>query len=713
MDTILFFKQGKFYEIFHMDADIVVRELDLVYMRGDWAHAGFPEISYGFFSERLVALGYRVARIEQVETPAQLKERNQSSGRNVPNDKVVKRALCGIKSKGTRLQSVMDVAAGAAADAAANASNATSSGPTFLFGIAECNVEGELIANTSTMKLDGEIDEAKTNETKSSITSVHMGVAIVDCTTGFILLAEFIDDRHRTRLRTLLARFPAAEFCFERANPTTLSTSTDLPNVYSSPNLPIGTYALSAHTLRMMRYDAPSAVMTGLTPGDEYWGASRTADELLLSKVGVKLDLVEVELTSSNPSSKSTANVRRIDYFLDDKEAGDDIPASSSLSSPQIYADTMTVSGSDGRIRRVPIDLVACIKSAERDGYNSIVPKMYLDKLINASSDPRAAGGIDLPLSSLALAAFGSIISYMRRCLVDHKVLSMRRITRYLHADGITFDTPIEKEKNETSLSTSSTSSTISAPKHSTEHVTTSNASARGEGDMGVPHMILDGATIVNLDILANSYNGSTSGSLYSLFLPLVVSIGGRRRMQQWLCTPLLRSTDIIDRQDAVEELLPLREGPLKSAQAAMRGLPDLEKLLASIHAHGSKVAAVDHPDAAAIFYEEATYNKRKINDLVEALLAFKNVVSIRAAFHDENNDLLHGIKSPLLMRTLHTEFPDVAPLLEYFERAFDARAAKAKGSITPIPGTDASFDAAAARVVDAENALDAYQTSN
>ena len=34
MDTVLFFKVGKFYELFHMDADVGMRELDLIYMKG-------------------------------------------------------------------------------------------------------------------------------------------------------------------------------------------------------------------------------------------------------------------------------------------------------------------------------------------------------------------------------------------------------------------------------------------------------------------------------------------------------------------------------------------------------------------------------------------------------------------------------------------------------------------------------------------------------
>lgn len=32
-DTVLFFKMGKFYEFFHMDADVGVKELGLVYMK--------------------------------------------------------------------------------------------------------------------------------------------------------------------------------------------------------------------------------------------------------------------------------------------------------------------------------------------------------------------------------------------------------------------------------------------------------------------------------------------------------------------------------------------------------------------------------------------------------------------------------------------------------------------------------------------------------
>ena len=53
-DCVLFYKIGKFYELYHTDADVGVAEAGLVYMKGDQAHAGFPELAYGKYVEALV-----------------------------------------------------------------------------------------------------------------------------------------------------------------------------------------------------------------------------------------------------------------------------------------------------------------------------------------------------------------------------------------------------------------------------------------------------------------------------------------------------------------------------------------------------------------------------------------------------------------------------------------------------------------------------------
>lgn len=59
-DCVLFFKVGKFYELYHMDADVGVQELGFTYMRGEFAHSGFPEQSYDRMVISLVERGYKV-----------------------------------------------------------------------------------------------------------------------------------------------------------------------------------------------------------------------------------------------------------------------------------------------------------------------------------------------------------------------------------------------------------------------------------------------------------------------------------------------------------------------------------------------------------------------------------------------------------------------------------------------------------------------------
>ena len=65
---------GKFYELYHQDADVGVANCGLTYMRGAFAHAGFPEMRFDHFASMLVNKGYKVARVEQTETQEANKE---------------------------------------------------------------------------------------------------------------------------------------------------------------------------------------------------------------------------------------------------------------------------------------------------------------------------------------------------------------------------------------------------------------------------------------------------------------------------------------------------------------------------------------------------------------------------------------------------------------------------------------------------------------
>ena len=66
---MVFFQKGKFYELFERDADIGSREFDLkltdrVHMR----MVGVPESSFEFWAAKFIAKGYKVAKVDQLET---------------------------------------------------------------------------------------------------------------------------------------------------------------------------------------------------------------------------------------------------------------------------------------------------------------------------------------------------------------------------------------------------------------------------------------------------------------------------------------------------------------------------------------------------------------------------------------------------------------------------------------------------------------------
>lgn len=47
--------------------------------QGEWAHSGFPEIAYNRYADALIQKGYKVARVEQTETPEMMSERCKTS----------------------------------------------------------------------------------------------------------------------------------------------------------------------------------------------------------------------------------------------------------------------------------------------------------------------------------------------------------------------------------------------------------------------------------------------------------------------------------------------------------------------------------------------------------------------------------------------------------------------------------------------------------
>ncbi|WKX91921.1 hypothetical protein Q1695_010172 [Nippostrongylus brasiliensis] len=182
-DVVLLFKVGKFYELYHMDAVIAVECLSLTFMRGSYAHCGFPEAAYGKFADQLVSRGYKVARIEQTETPQQLEERNSRAQGG--KDKVVRREVCRVTTSGTRTYSVID----------------------------GCNTYGgEADTGEAQSKYLLSIKECVYDQTST------YGVCLVDTSVGKFHIGEFRDDDYNSYLRTLIANFTPVQVLHERGN---------------------------------------------------------------------------------------------------------------------------------------------------------------------------------------------------------------------------------------------------------------------------------------------------------------------------------------------------------------------------------------------------------------------------------------------------------------------------------------------------------------
>ncbi|CAG9855365.1 unnamed protein product [Phyllotreta striolata] len=176
MDSVLFFKVGKFYELYHMDAVVGVTELNFSYMKGEFAHSGFPESAYGKMVAALIEKGYKVARVEQTETPDMMSERLKKAKSSTKFDKVVKREICQVSAKGSVVLT-------------AQMANTQNSAPFYLFAI--CMKE-------------------------SSYGTARIGVCFIETTLGTVYLSEFDDDKHFSRLLALFAEYPPARILLEK-----------------------------------------------------------------------------------------------------------------------------------------------------------------------------------------------------------------------------------------------------------------------------------------------------------------------------------------------------------------------------------------------------------------------------------------------------------------------------------------------------------------
>lgn len=175
-DTVLFFKKGKFYELYENDATIGHQLFDLKLTdRVNMRMVGVPEMSLDYWANQFVAKGYKIARVDQSESALskEMRERGGKGGKTAKEEKVIKRELTSVLTAGTLVEGSMlqdDMS-------------------TYCMAVKEALMDG----------------------------LPAFGITFVDTATGQFFLAEFVDDADMTKFETLVAQTRPQEFLLEKS----------------------------------------------------------------------------------------------------------------------------------------------------------------------------------------------------------------------------------------------------------------------------------------------------------------------------------------------------------------------------------------------------------------------------------------------------------------------------------------------------------------
>lgn len=220
-DTIVFFKKGKFYELYEKDAVIGHQLFDLKLTdRVNMCMVGVPEASLDLWASQFVAKGYKVARVDQMESALakEMRERDVKKGpiKAKPEDKVIRRELAAVLTSGTLVDPGM--------------------------------LQGDMSTYCMAIK---EVDRENVPA---------FGVAFVDTATAHFQLCEFTDDVDMTKFETLIAQIRPGELLIEKS-------------------------CVSAKVLRILKNNTtPTTLWNYLKPSKEFWTADTTVKEVEVSE---------------------------------------------------------------------------------------------------------------------------------------------------------------------------------------------------------------------------------------------------------------------------------------------------------------------------------------------------------------------------------------------------------------------------------------------
>lgn len=173
--------------------------------------------------------------------------------------------------------------------------------------------------------------------------------------------------------------------------------------------------------------------------------------------------------------------------------------------------------------------------------------------------------------------------------------------------------------------------------------------------------LVLDGQSLINLEIFANTFDGGVAGTLFAM-LNRCITPFGKRMLRQWVCHPLADSRKINARLDAIDSLL-ADTTVTDSFTASLGKLPDLERLLSRVHA-----------------------GRLKAQDFVRVLDGFEQIEYTMSLLDKFSTG--EGVIGQLL-----SSMPDLAGALKHWKDAFNRVKAKSEGILIPEPGVETDYD--------------------
>jgi DNA mismatch repair protein MSH6 len=187
--------------------------------------------------------------------------------------------------------------------------------------------------------------------------------------------------------------------------------------------------------------------------------------------------------------------------------------------------------------------------------------------------------------------------------------------------------------------------------------------------------LVLDGQSLINLEIFANTFDGSTNGTLFTM-LNRCITPFGKRMLRQWVCHPLADAVKINQRLDAVDALN-ADSTVMDRFTSSLSKLPDLERLISRVHA-----------------------GRCRPQDFVKVLEGFEQI-EYTMSMLDKFGSSGDGVLGQLI-----SSMPDLAGALHHWKDAFDRAKAKDEGLFIPQPGVEEDFDESQERIDNVEKEL-------